>query len=179
VSMAIAGRYARALADVAGTKGDFRPIQRELTEFAAAYRGSADFRQLLETPAVTLDRKLRVLEAILARLGTSPVMSNFLHVLVAHFRVGMIDEILQAFARIVNDRMGVVEVKVYSASDLSEDVRRGLRERFEQVTQKRVEMDFELDDKLLGGILAQVRSTVYDGSVRGHLDRIREKLMAG
>ena len=56
-------------------------------------------------------------------------------------------------------------------------MRRGLHGKFEQVTHKRVEMDFHLDEKLLGGILAQVRSTVYDGSVRGHLDRIREKLM--
>jgi F-type H+-transporting ATPase subunit delta len=177
--MAIAGRYARALADVAGPKGDFRAVQRELEDFAEVYRESADFRQVLETPAVPPDAKMRVLEAILARLGTSQITSNFLHVLVAHFRVGLIEEILQAFAKIVNDRLGVAEVKVYSASGLSEEVRRALRERFEHVTRKRVEMDFQLDEKLLGGILAQVRSTVYDGSVRGHLDRIREKLMAG
>lgn len=178
MSMAVAGRYARALADVAGPKGDFRAVERELAEFAEIYRASADFRQLLETPAVSLDRKMRVLEAILARLGTSTITANFLHVLVRNFRVDLIEEIVQAFSKIVNDRLGVVEVKVYSAAGLSEEVRRGLRERFEQVTKKRVEMDFQLDEKLLGGILAQVRSTVYDGSVRGHLDRIREKLMA-
>ncbi len=177
MSMVVAGRYARALADVAGPKGDFRAVERELGEFAEIYRGSADFRQLLETPAVTLDRKMRVLEAILARLGTSPMTSNFLHVLVRNFRAALIEEILQAFSKIVNDRLGVVEVRVYSATGLSEEVRRDLRERFERVTNKRVEMDFQLDQKLLGGILAQVRSTVYDGSVRGHLERIREKLM--
>ncbi len=132
----------------------------------------------METPAVSRDNKLRVLEAILARLGASQITSNFLHVLVANFRMNLIEEILQAFSKVVNDRLGVVEVKVTSATGLSEDIRRGLRERFERVTRKRVEMDFQLDEKLLGGILAQVRSTVYDGSVRGHLDRIREKLMA-
>jgi F-type H+-transporting ATPase subunit delta len=179
MSMAVAGRYARALADVAGPKGDFRAVQRELDDFAAVYRENAELRAAFDTPAVTLDRKMRVLEAILARLGVSQMTSNFLHVLVAHFRVGMIEEILQAFARIVNDRLGVVEVQIHSASALSEEVRRGLRERFEQVTRKRVEMDYQLDEKLLGGIFAQVRSTVYDGSVRGHLDRIRERLMAG
>jgi F-type H+-transporting ATPase subunit delta len=178
VSKVVASRYARALADVAGPKGDFRAVERELGEFAEIYRGSADFRQLLETPAVSRDNKLRVLEAILARLDASQITSNFLHVLVANFRMNLIEEILQAFSKVVNDRLGVVEVKVTSATGLSEDIRRGLRERFERVTRKRVEMDFQLDEKLLGGILAQVRSTVYDGSVRGHLDRIREKLMA-
>ena len=179
MSMVVAGRYARALADVAGPKGAFRAVERELGEFAEIYRGSADFRPLVETPAVSRDSKERVLEAILARLGVSQITSNFLHVLVANFRVNLLEEILQAFSRIVNDRLGVVEVKVTSAAGLSEDVQRGLREGFEQVTRKRVEMDFRLDPKLLGGILAQVRSTVYDGSVRGHLDRIRERLMAG
>lgn len=177
MSKVIAARYARALADVAGPKGDFRAVERELADFAAAYRESAELREILETPAVPLESKMKVLEAILVRLGASQITSNFLHVLVSNFRVSLLGEILEAFSRIVNDRLGVVEVNVYSATGLSEDVRRGLREKFEQLTRKRVEMDFHLDEKLLGGILAQLRSTVYDGSVRGHLDRIREKLL--
>lgn len=177
MSQVIAARYARALADVAGPKGDFRAVERELGDFAAAYRESAELREVLETPAVPLEGKIKVLEAILARMGASQITSNFLRVLVSNFRASLLEEILPAFSRIVNDRLGVVEVRIYSATGLSDDVRHGLRERFEQVTRKRVEMDFHLDEKLLGGILAQVRSTVYDGSVRGHLDRIREKLM--
>ena len=175
--MVVASRYARALADVAGPKGDYRAVERELADFAAAYRESAELREILETPAVPPEGKMKVLEAILERMGASQITSNFLHVLVANFRVSLLGEILEAFSRIVNDRLGVVEVKVYSATGLSDDVRSGLHGKFEQVTHKRVEMDFHLDEKLLGGILAQVRSTVYDGSVRGHLDRIREKLM--
>ena len=178
MSRVVASRYARALADVAGPKGDFRAVEREIADFAAVYRESAELREILETPAVPLEGKMNVLEAILARMGASQTTSNFLHVLVSNFRVSLLDEILEAFSKIVNDRLGVVEVKIYSATGLSEDIRHGLREKFEQVTRKRVEMDFHLDEKLLGGILAQVRSTVYDGSVRGHLDRIREKLLS-
>lgn len=176
--MAVVNRYARALADVVGPSGDYRLVQRELGEFAAAYRLSAELREVFETPAVTLDAKIKVLDAILARVGASRPASNFLRVLVAHFRTGLLEEILQALAKIVNDRLGIVEVKVFSAAELSEDARQALRARFQQVTEKQVEMAFQLQESLVGGILAQVRSTVYDGSVRGQLDRLREKLIA-
>jgi F-type H+-transporting ATPase subunit delta len=178
VPMAVANRYARALADVVGPQGDFRATQRELNDFAAAYRASAELREVFETPAVTLEAKIKVLDAILLRVGASRSTSNFLRVLASHFRMKLLEEILLAFAKIVNDRMGIVEVNVSSASQLSEEARRALRARFEQVTQKQVELDFQLRERLLGGILAQIRSTVYDGSVRGQLDRIREKLIA-
>ncbi len=174
--IAVASRYARALADVVGSRGDYRAVERELADFAAAYQAGPGLREVFETPAVSLDGKIKVLDAILARMGASRITSNFLRVLVSHFRMPLLDEIREAFARIVNDRMGIVEVNVYSASALSEEARQTLRSQFQQVTQKQVEMDFHLRENLLGGILAQIRSTVYDGTVRGQLDRIREKL---
>jgi F-type H+-transporting ATPase subunit delta len=179
VSMAVANRYARALADVLGPQGDYRAVERELADFSAAYRSSAELREVFDTPAVAPETKLKVLDAILTRMGVSRVTSNFLRVLTSNFRLGLLEEIRQAFASIANDRLGVVEVNVFSATALSEEARRTLRERFEQVTRKQVQMDFELQENLLGGILARIRSTVYDGSVRGQLDRIREKLIAG
>ena len=176
--MAIANRYAQALADVVAGKGDYRVVFKELEAFATAYRTSAELREVFESPAVPMDGKLRVLTAILGRLGSSVTTSNFLHVLVSNYRLAVLDEILRTFARMVNDRLGVVEIQIFSASDLSEETRGDLRARFQEVTQKQVEMEFHLREELVGGILAQIRSTVYDGSVRGQLDRIREKLIA-
>lgn len=178
MSMAVANRYARALADVVEAQGDYRALGRELADFSAAYHASPELREVFETPAVTLDAKIKVLDAILARLGASRPASNFLRVLVTRFRMSLLEEIRAAYERIVNDRLGIVEVSVFSASELTEDTRQLLRARFQQVTRKQVRMDFQLRENLLGGILAQIRSTVYDGSVRGHLDRIREKLIA-
>ena len=174
--MAVSSRYARALADVAGPQGDYRAVERELADFSASYHASAELREVFETPAVNLEGKIKVLDAVLGRMGASRITSNFLRVLAGHFRMPLLDEIREAFAKIVNDRLGIVEVHVFSAAELSEETQKALHARFQQVTQKQVEMDFQLRENLLGGILARVRSTVYDGSVRGQLDRIREKL---
>ena len=93
-----------------------------------------------------------------------------------NYRMNLLEEICRAFHKLANDRLGVVEVKVVSAAGLSETERQALRARFIDLTGKEVEFDFRLDRELLGGVLAQIGSTVYDGSVRGQLDRIRERL---
>ena len=90
--------------------------------------------------------------------------------------MGLLREICQTFRRIANERLGVVEVKIISAGDLSDAERQALRARFSELTGKQVEFDFRRDQELVGGILAQIGSVIYDGSVRGQLERIRRGL---
>jgi F-type H+-transporting ATPase subunit delta len=178
LAIAIANRYARALADVVARTGDYRRVQEELQDFAAAFRESADLRDVLRTPAVAPQDKTRVLEAIVQRLGTSTIGGNFLRVLLGNYRLALLGEIIAAFQKIANERLGVAQVEIASATELSEAERGALVARFEALTQKRVEVDFRVERNLLGGIEARIGSTVYDGSVRGHLERMRERLMA-
>jgi len=178
MAMAVANRYARALADVVSRTGDYRSVLGELEDFAVAYRQSAELREVLTTPAVPLPQKHAVLEAILARLGMSPVVANFLRVLADNYRLGLLDQVLRAFRKIAYDRLGIVRVEVTSAAELSQTEREELLELFGALTRKQVEGQFRIEKDLLGGVLAQIGSTVYDGSVRGHLQRIRARLRA-
>ncbi len=177
MAVAVANRYARALADIVAPTGKYRPVLRELEDFAGAYRESADLREFFDNPAVALSEKRKVLEALLSRLAASQLTRNFLRVVLANYRMRLVQEIREAFRKITNDRLGIAQVKVFSASRLSEAEREALRERFARLTQKQVEVEFHVNPALLGGILAQIGSTVYDGSVRGQLDRLRERLV--
>jgi F-type H+-transporting ATPase subunit delta len=176
--MLVANRYARALAEVVGRIGDYRQVLRELQDFAAAYRESADLREVLLTPAVSLDVKRGLLLAILQRLGASQLTINFLRVLLDNYRIALLDEVIAAYRRTAHDRLGISEVKIASAADLTPAAQEAIRARFAELTHKQVEIEFHLEPALLGGIIAQIRSTVYDGSVRGQLDRLRQQLMA-
>ncbi len=176
--MVVANRYARALADVVARTGNYGEVLRELEDFAASTSASGELREVFETPAILLPDKTKVLEAILKLLGASVVTTNFLRVLLAHYRMGLLSTVIEAFRKISNARQGIVEVKVLSAADLTPPEREALRARLAELTERRVELEFHLDPKLLGGILAQIESTIYDGSVRGQLDRIREQLLA-
>jgi F-type H+-transporting ATPase subunit delta len=177
MAIAVANRYARALADVVSQAGgDYRTVLREVERFHDIYQESADLREVFDTPAIALPQKVKVLEAILPRAPVSKITASFLQVLVTNYRIGLLGEVCAAFLKIANERLGVVQVKVFSATTLSEAEQQALRVRFGDVTRRQVEMEFRLDGELLGGILAQIQSTVYDGSVRGHLERIREEL---
>lgn len=172
----IANRYARALADVVGETSDYRRALEDLGDFEDVYRESAELRNLFEAPAVPLASKLKVVDIILHRLGTSLAVSNFLRVLAKNYRMAHFDEIRQAFHRIANQRLGIVAVKVSSAAELDPAERDTMAARFRELTDRQVEFEFHLDPELVGGLRAQVGSTVYDGSVRGALDRFKEQL---
>jgi F-type H+-transporting ATPase subunit delta len=174
----VANRYARALADVVASKGNYRQVLEELEDFDAAYRESPELRTLCETPALTLAQKMGVLESVAQRLGASPVTLNFLRVLLSHYRMPLLGEITEAFRNIANARLGIVQVKISSAAGLTDEEKELLRARFGELMRQQPELEFHLDPDLIGGIVAQIGSTVYDGSIRGSLDRIREQLMA-
>jgi F-type H+-transporting ATPase subunit delta len=176
MSTVVANRYARALADVVASTGNYRQVLSELEDFGTAYRQSVELREVCDTPAVTMAQKLSVLEAIAGKLGSSHVTLNFLRVVMSHYRMPMLEEILMAFRNVAYARLGIVRVKISSASDLSNAERDLLQTRFNELTEKQSELEFHLDGGLIGGLVAQIGSTVYDGSIRGHLDRLREEL---
>jgi F-type H+-transporting ATPase subunit delta len=173
----VANRYARALADVVAPTGNYRQVLNELADFGAAYRESPQLREVCETPAVPMAQKLSVLETLARRLGSSQVTLNFLRVLMSHYRLPLLDEVLQAFRNVSDARLGIVRVKITSASDLTPEQQELLHARFSELTRKQAELEFLLDHGLIGGIVAQIGSTVYDGSIRGQLNRIREQLL--
>jgi F-type H+-transporting ATPase subunit delta len=176
---AIAERYARALVEAIGPEGDYRRVSQDLKSFASVYKESSELREVLQSPIVTPDQKTKVIEAILRRLDASPVTTNFLRVLMRHYRINLLDEIHLSFQNIIDERLGVLKMRVTSAAPLSRDQQEELRERFGKLTRKTVEVEYEIDPNVLGGVLAQVKSTVYDGTIRGYLQRIREEMEAG
>ncbi len=173
----IANRYARALADVAAAQGNYAQVLGELENFGAAYRESLEFREVCDTPAVGMPQKLKVVEGLAARMGVSHVTLNFMRVLMSHYRMPLLDETIQAFRSVANARMGIVRVKISSATGLSPEEQALLRARFNELTRRQSELEFHLDASLIGGLLAQIGSTVFDGSIRGSLNRLRGQLL--
>ncbi|MCL5005283.1 MAG: ATP synthase F1 subunit delta [Acidobacteria bacterium] len=178
MSMVIASRYARALADVLRSAEGYRAGLKELEDFAAVWQESESLREVLLTPAVSSEQKRKVLDAVLERLGTSVPTSNLLRILLANYRMALLEQVLEAFKKVVDERLGIVEVEILYAQDLSPDEQEELRAKFAELTGSKVEVKFRQDAKLLGGVQARIGSTVYDGSVLGYLERLREQLRA-
>jgi len=178
---ALASRYARALVDVATgptAAADPRRVLEELRAFAAVYASSAELRNALTSPSVPPARKRAVAGKIGDRLALSRVARNFLFVLADHRRFAILAEILQAFDVLLDERLGFARASVTSARALDQRQRDALSRQLERLTGKQVRLDFALDPQLIGGLMARIGSTVYDGSVRGQLQSLGRRLEA-
>jgi F-type H+-transporting ATPase subunit delta len=167
--------------DVAtGRKSPVDPHQllRELRGFEEVLSGSAELRTALSSPSVPPARKRAVVGGIGAKLGVSPVARNFLFVLTDHRRINMLTEVLEAFDLLSDERLGFTRAEVSSARQLNEGQRDAVSHQLERLTGKKVRMRFAVDGGLLGGLVARIGSTVYDGSVRGQLQALGKRLAA-
>jgi F-type H+-transporting ATPase subunit delta len=178
---ALASRYASALVDVAtGPTSAVDPHQLllELRGFAEVFAASAELRNALESPAVPLARKRAVIGRIGEQLGISRIARNFLFVLSDHRRIAMLPETLEAFDLLSDERLGFIRAEVSAARELDQRQRAAVSHGLERLTGKNVRMRYAVDRGLLGGLVARIGSTVYDGSVRGQLQALGKRLTA-
>lgn len=173
---AVARRYAAALADVALEENNADVVEDGLASFTNAFFESADLRNFLESPGITPDSKRRAIEEIAKRMGLSPALRNFIYVIVDHRRTEMLREIETAFREELNARLGIADAEVISARALTDSEKREVTTALERRTGKKIEANFREDRTLLGGAVVRVGSTIYDGSVREQLERMRQQL---
>jgi F-type H+-transporting ATPase subunit delta len=178
----VVGTYARAFADVVMKPGnhlDPARAQMELYSIEALLKESHQLRRVLENPSIPGDQKRAVLDVITKRLDTTRQVRNFVAVVTDHRRLPLFGEILKQLEQELNDRQGFAEAQVSSARLLSDAEKHFLEAEIAKLTGKKVQPRYEQDATLLGGAVVQVGSTIYDGSVKGQLERIREQLVEG
>ncbi len=175
---ALAQRYAAALADVAQERGNAIAVKKELASFADLFASSAELRNFLESPAVKPGSKHGVIEKLAARMGLSPAVRNFLFVLIDNRRLRKLEEIRQAFDAELNARLGIAEAQVTSARELSEVEKKELVGALVRLTGKKIDARYGTDEALIAGAVVRIGSTIYDGSVREQLNRLRVRLEA-
>jgi F-type H+-transporting ATPase subunit delta len=179
VSSAIASRYASALADVVmGRAAAMDPQQAagELRAFAQALASSPELENALTSPAVPPARKRAVISRIGDRIALSRPVRNFLFVLVDHRRVSALSDIVETFELELDERLGFTRAEIVSAAELSDRQRAAVVAQLEHVSGKRVRPRFARDENLIGGLVARIGSTVYDGSVRAQLESLSRRL---
>jgi len=175
--MSVFSRYARAFADVVVEKKlDPRKTEDELGTFVGIVESVPDLRTVWESPSVDARQKRAVLDRIIAHIGGSRMLRNFMAVLIDHRRVAALPEIARQFELELNERLGLADAEVTSARELNDPEKRALEARVGQVTGKKVRARYKTDAKVLGGAVVKVGSTIYDGSIRGQLETLKEAL---
>jgi F-type H+-transporting ATPase subunit delta len=178
IPSAIIGRYGRSLAEVALEKGEEAAITRDFSLYRDIFQTVPDLLVAFDSPAVPRDAKERILTQLIEAYPVISTMANFLRVLLDHNRIRFCAEIFDLYLKTVNERAGIVAAQVTSAGPVSAENMSRLRELLSTVTGKNVTLAVQTDPGLLGGLVIQIGSTVYDGSVRTQLAEMKQRLMA-
>jgi len=173
----VASTYARAFADVVlDTRLDAARAVGGLRQISALVAESIELRRVWENPAVPAEQKRRLLDAIVQREGIDKPVRNLVAVLIDHRRIPFLARIVEQLEKELDARMGFAEAQISSARELSAAEKRALEAQVEKATGKKVRAQYGLDASLLGGAVVRVGSTIYDGSVKGQLERIKEAI---
>jgi len=174
----VGSTYARAFADVvlSARLNPDRSIS-ELRMIASLLAHSSDLRRVWESPAIPAEQKRRVLDVIAERDGVSKQVRNLIAVLIDHRRIHFLEPIITQLEKELDARMGFAQAQITSARELGDAEKREFETQVEKLTGKKVRARYGQDTSLLGGAVLRIGSTIYDGSVKGQLERLREEII--
>jgi F-type H+-transporting ATPase subunit delta len=172
----VARRYASALADVVTERKEEREVQQEIDQWASMIESSPELKEVFANPTVVYDQKQKVLEALIDRTRVRPTTASFLRVLLRNQRLAQLKDVADRFSQVLDERGGVVSANVTTARPLPEDMKNTVRQALMAATGRTVRVSFTTDETIIGGLVARIGSTIYDGSVQSRLDRLSEEL---
>jgi len=171
-----AARYARALLDVALAEADPQAVEQQLAAVVALFRGHADLWKVMTNPAVPVTRKQGIVSAMLPTLDLSPVLDKLLTMMAGRDRIALLPDLIEAYRSRLMDHQKVVRAQVTSAVALPPDRVQKLEASLGALTGRKVLMKTTTDPGMLGGVVTRIGSTVYDGSVKRQLEKMRERI---
>ena len=175
-----ANRYARALLDVAvKEKSDLQQIEAQLAAFAELFKKHPTLEKVLLNPAVSVPQKTAAVAALTDRAQTVPIVAKLLGVLAERDRLVLVADLLAAYRERLLDYQNVVRAEVTTAAPIGADRAKAIEASLARVTGRTVTLATEVDPTIIGGVVARIGSTIYDGSVKRQLQKMRERLVAG
>lgn len=172
-------RYARALFDVALKQADIQQVGRELFAFAELVAGNPMLARVLTTPAIPAAQKRGIVEQLLAKAGSvTPVVGKLLTLLAERDRLILLPDTAAAYRNRLMEHAKVVRAEVVTAIALPDDRVAAIQQGLARATGRDVQLDTRVDPSIIGGAIARIGSTVYDGSITRQLEKMKEALTA-
>lgn len=168
-------RYAQALFDAARNLGVIDSVESDLGAIVNIYESDETFRHFMIAPYTSRDEKIKIAEKLFADRVTALTM-QVLRVMLMKGREEEMPVIFTEFVRLRREHAGVAHVVVTSAEELTSDQRSRLVAKLESQFGGKVEADYKVDSRLIGGVRVAHQNSVFDGSVRGGLQRLRERM---
>lgn len=177
VSNVAARRYAKALYELASEAKQVDKVRQDLADLAKAFESNAELTLLVENPAFTPDVKKKAIVAIATRMGCTPVLLSTLKLLVDRRRIGALGALSEAFTTLAERKSGRVRAEIITATPLPDAYYAQLEKTLSEVTGRQVTILKRTDPSIIGGVVARVGDTVFDGSIANRLKDIKQQLL--
>ena len=175
----IARRYAKALVNLAENEKDLDNTGKHLNSITEVYKENLELRQVLSDTKVSSGIKLEILKDVLIKIKVSRLVDTFSRYLLAKRRIDILPDIERAFNLLLQEKLGRIEAKVTTASELPKDTVKKLVDAISSYSGKEIEVNVTIDPSIIGGIVTRIGSTVIDGSIETYLNQIRKSIIRG
>jgi F-type H+-transporting ATPase subunit delta len=167
-----------ALMSVAEETDTVHNIAEDLAMIGELFRVSREFRMLVVSPVISVERKLGVFRELFGtRVGTHTLM--FINLMTLKHREDLLPELVEQFNALRDEKLGIINVAVKSATGLSSSQERELESHLEKYTRKKIRLHTSLDKEIKGGLVLRVGDTVLDASVKRQLEILRDRFVYG
>jgi F-type H+-transporting ATPase subunit delta len=173
-----ATRYARALLDVSiREKADLEKVEQDLAAFVGLFAKHPTLEKVLLNPAIPTPRKQAAAAELTARLGTPPVLAKLIALLAGRDRLVLLPDLLASYRERLLDHQKIVRAIVTTAIPLEADRAQAIARGLAQLTGRTVTLATDVDASIIGGVVARIGSTVYDGSIATQLQKMKQRLV--
>ena len=175
----IARRYAKALVNLAEKGNDLDNAGKNLTAITEVYKENSELRQVLSDTKVASRVKLEILKDVLNKIKPSKLVDTFSRYLLAKRRIDILPDIERAFNLLLQEKLGRIEANVTAAYELPKEAVKKLVNAISGYSGKEVKVNVAIDPSIIGGMVTRIGSTVIDGSIKTHLNKIRQSIIRG
>jgi F-type H+-transporting ATPase subunit delta len=175
-SSSVAKRYALALFQLAKENQLLDQIEEELRVVKKVMNENVQLTAVLKSPKLTKEKKKEILKDSFGTVHT--LVLNTLMLLVDRHRQDTIADVADQFIQLANDEKGIADATVYSVRSLTGAEQEALSSAFAaRVEKKSLRIQNIVDSNLLGGVKLRIGNRIFDGSLRGKLDRLERQLL--
>jgi len=169
----VAGRYAKALFDLAREKNQLDQVNSDLNGFQSLLDESDDLQILVESPLYSTDEQGKAMSVILGQAGLSSITENFLKVIAANRRLFAVSDIIKGYKALLSNHRGEISAEAVSATALSDAQRSRLTSQLKEIAGQDIELNTKVDPSILGGLIVRLGSRQIDGSLRTKLNGMK------
>ncbi len=179
IGIVLAKRYAKAVIDLAQEAGVLKETGQDLDRIAGLFADSHELVNVFADPTIAPEAKERVLAEVLEKGSVQELTMKFIHVVLAKGRILGVGEIARAYREILDQLENRIRARIVTAARLSDAEKSRIKDALSQISGKDVALEVEIDESLLGGVVAYMGSQVYDGSIKNQLTQIKDNLSKG